>query len=205
MLGAALACFGLAALAGLILAVTSGWWLAVVGALAILAAWFYTGGPRPYGYRALGELSVFVFFGLVAVIGTAYVQTGSVSDGVLWTALGVGSLACAILVANNLRDIPTDEATGKRTLAVVMGSGGSRAFYSVLLAVAYSVVVVLMVTVTAWSILAAVSLPLARRALTVVRGGAAGPDLIPVLRDTGLTELVYAGGLLVGMLASHVV
>ena len=118
---AALAAFAVAAAAGLVLAALTTWWLVAVGAAAMLAAWFYTGGSRPYGYRALGEISVFVFFGLVATVGTAYVQVERVTVTAVAGGVGGGALACALLVVNNLRDIPTDSVTGKRTLAVVLG------------------------------------------------------------------------------------
>src|SRR5687768_13667892 len=118
---AAFVAFSVAAVAGLILAVTTAWWLVAVGVACIVAAWFYTGGTRPYGYAGLGELMVFVFFGLVAVVGTTYVQTETFELAALCAAVGIGALACAILVANNLRDIPTDREAGKRTLAVRLG------------------------------------------------------------------------------------
>jgi 1,4-dihydroxy-2-naphthoate octaprenyltransferase len=121
---AAFVCFGIAAAAGLVLAVTSAWWLVLVGAAALAAAWFYTGGAKPYGYRGLGEVAVFVFFGLVAVLGTTYVQAGRISSAALAGGVAVGALACAILVVNNLRDIHTDRVAGKRTLAVVTGGPG---------------------------------------------------------------------------------
>ncbi len=192
---AALAFLGLGALFGLALAATSSWWLVLVGAVAILAAWGYTGGSRPYGYRALGEVSVFVFFGLVAVLGTTFTQLGGINGVSVAGAIGVGSLACAILVANNLRDIPTDSATGKRTLAVVMGDARTRLFYVVLMVVAFVLVVAWCVTQTPWAVLALIGLPPALRATAVVRGGGAGPQLIPVLKDTGVAELLYAIGL----------
>ncbi len=197
---AAFVAFGIAGLAGLVLAATSSWWLLLVGAAAIVAAWFYTGGSHPYGYHGLGELFVFVFFGLVAVVGTAYVQTGEITVGLVLVGGGVGALACAILVANNLRDIPTDRVAGKRTLAVVLGDRGTRTLYVALLATAAALAVVVAVGETPWLLLGLVSLPLALRACRVVLRGAVGPQLIPVLRDTGLTELVYAAGLLVGYL-----
>ena len=115
---AAFLAFGVAGVAGLVLAATTAWWLVAVGACRVLAAWFYTGGSRPYGYLGLGEVMVFVFFGLVAVVGTTYVQTETFELPALYAAVGVGALACAILVVNNLRDIPTDTLAGKRTLAV---------------------------------------------------------------------------------------
>ena len=113
---AAFAAFGVAAVAGLVLAATTAWWLVAVGVVCVLAAWFYTGGDRPYGYLGLGEVMVFVFFGLVAVIGTTYVQTLTWEWPALYAGIGIGALACAILVANNLRDIPTDRVAGKTTL-----------------------------------------------------------------------------------------
>jgi 1,4-dihydroxy-2-naphthoate polyprenyltransferase len=194
--------FGVAGVAGLTLAATTSWWLVVVGAVAMAAAWFYTGGAVPYGYRALGEVSVFLFFGLVAVVGTSYVQTESVTAGAWWTGAGVGVLACAILVANNLRDIHGDSAVGKRTLAVVLGDRRSRVLYGVLLAAAAAALVAVGATVTWWVLLGLAALPLSLRALAVVRRGTTGPALIPVLRDTGLTELVYALGLLAGCVVS---
>jgi 1,4-dihydroxy-2-naphthoate octaprenyltransferase len=194
---AAFASFAVAAVAGLVLAVTTAWWLVAFGAVCIAAAWGYTGGSRPYGYRALGEVAVFVFFGLVAVIGTTYVQVERVTWAAVAGACAIGSLACALLVANNLRDIPTDRATGKRTLAVVLDDRRTRALYAALLAVPYALALALCV-VTWWSLLALLSLPLALRAVRRVRRGERGLGLLPVLRDTGLAELAYALALTVG-------
>ena len=123
---AAFLAFGVAAVAGLVLAATTAWWLVLVGAVCVLAAWFYTGGSKPYGYLGLGEVMVFVFFGLVAVIGTSYVQTEAWQASAAYAAVGIGALACAILVANNLRDIPTDRGSGKITLAVRLGDERTR-------------------------------------------------------------------------------
>jgi len=195
---AAFGCFGVAAVAGLVLAVTSGWWLVGVGAVAISAAWFYTGGSRPYGYRGLGELFVFCFFGLVAVCGTTYVQVGAVTGPSLVAGVAVGALACAILVANNLRDIPTDELAGKRTLAVVLGDRGTRWMYVALLVAGFVLLAVLAVR-TPTTALGLVALPLAVRAAGPVLAGAVGRDLVPVLRDTGLAELAWAAGVAVGL------
>ena len=195
---AAFAAFGVAALAGLVLCAVSSWWLVLVGVAAIAAAWTYTGGDRPYGYRALGELSVFVFFGLVAVLGTTYVQAGRLTWAAAGGAVAVGSLACAILVANNLRDVPTDRVVGKRTLAVVLGEPRTRTSYLVLVLVPY-VVALALTAVTPWTLLALASVPLAARAAGRVRGGAVGPALIPVLRDTGLAELAFAALLGLGL------
>jgi len=196
---AAFVCFGVAAVCGLVLAVTSAWWLVVVGGAAIVAAWFYTGGRRPYGYRGLGEVSVFVFFGLVAVVGTTYVQAQAVTWPSVLGGVGVGSLACAILVANNLRDIPTDREVGKRTLAVVLGDARSRGLFVALVLAAYAVAVVTAVVATPFALLAAASVPTALRSVRPVRVGANGARLVAVLRDTGLTELLYAVGLTAGL------
>jgi 1,4-dihydroxy-2-naphthoate polyprenyltransferase len=189
---AAYASFALAAVCGLVLALTTAWWLVALGAVAIGAAWFYTGGSRPYGYRALGEVSVFVFFGLMAVVGTAYVQTLRVTWPAVAGAVAIGSLTCAILVANNLRDIPTDTASGKRTLAVVLGDRQTRMLYAGLHVVAYALVVVLALTSTSWALLSLLALPLAARPVGQVLRGTGGRDLVAVLRDTGLAELAFA-------------
>ena len=185
---------------GLVLAVTTAWWLVAVGALAIVAAWFYTGGSRPYGYRGLGEVSVFVFFGLVAVVGTTYVQTESVPATSLLGGVGVGALACAILVANNLRDIPTDRVAGKMTLAVRLGDRNTRTWYAALVLVAAAALVALAGLTTWWALLGAVCALPAVPALRTVLGGATGPGLIPVLQGTGLAELAWALGAFAGLL-----
>lgn len=198
---AAFACFGVAAVAGLVLAATTAWWLVAVGAIALAAAWFYTGGSSPYGYRGLGEVSVFIFFGLVAVMGTAYVQMEEFSLAALWLGCGIGSLACALLVANNLRDIPTDEVAGKRTLAVRMGDARTRELFSSLHGAAFAFLVVAGLAIDTWWILGAlISLPLSIRAQAVVRSRATGPALIPALRMTGVVELLYAIGVFFGLL-----
>ena len=196
---AAFAAFGVAALAGLALAVTSSWWLVAVGAGAIAAAWFYTGGPRPYGYAGLGELFVFVFFGLVAVCGTTYVQVGRITGESLLVAVPVGFLACAILVANNLRDIPTDAATGKHTLAVRIGDSATRRLYAVLVLTSFAAPLVLAAGRHWWCLLAVAALPLAIPPVRIVTSGAAGRDLIAVLRDTGRLQLAYAVLLGIGL------
>ncbi|HEU5037482.1 MAG TPA: 1,4-dihydroxy-2-naphthoate polyprenyltransferase [Nocardioides sp.] len=189
---AAFLAFGVAGVAGLVLAATTAWWLVLVGLVSALAAWFYTGGSRPYGYLGLGEVMVFVFFGLVAVVGTTYVQTETWEWAALWAAVGVGALACAILVANNLRDIPTDTVAGKRTLAVLLGDRRTRALY-VLLVAAAAVAVALVAVATSWWALAGLGfLVLAGPACRTVLGGATGPGLIPVLQSTGLAELLWA-------------
>lgn len=189
---AAFLAFGVAAVAGLVLAATTAWWLVAVGLVSVLAAWFYTGGSKPYGYLGLGEVMVFVFFGLVAVVGTTYVQTETWEWAALDAAVGVGALACAILVANNLRDIPTDTVAGKRTLAVVLGDRRTRLLY-LLLVVLAAAAVVAVAAVTSWWVLVGLGfLALGVPATRTVLGGATGPGLIPVLQRTGLAELAWA-------------
>ncbi len=198
VLGAALASFAVAAVAGVALIATSGhWWLALVGAAAIAAAWFYTGGRRPYGYTGLGEVSVFVFFGLVAVLGTTYTQADRVTLGTVAAAVGVGALACALLVVNNLRDLDTDEDAGKRTLAVRVGATRTRQFYLVLLALPVACAVVAAVSTTWWALLAVPTAVLGIRPARVVASGATGRDLVAVLGGTGAYQLGF--GVLLGV------
>ena len=202
---AAWACFAIAALAGLALVlITREWWLLGVGALAVAAAWFYTGGSRPYGYCGLGELSVFVFFGLVAVVGTTYVQVGRVTAASVVSGVAVGCFACAILVANNLRDMRGDARSGKRTAAVYLGSRRTRILYLVLVTTAYALAIAIAVAGRAWAGLALLSAPLAVRAAAPVARRARGADLVPVLRDTAVTELVFAALLALGLAISGI-
>lgn len=189
---AAFLSFGVAGAAGLVLAATTAWWLVAVGAVCVVAAWYYTGGSRPYGYLGLGEVMVFVFFGLVAVVGTTYVQTTTWEQESLWAAVGIGALACAILVVNNLRDIPTDTVAGKRTLAVVLGGAGTRRLYAALVAVAALAVLALASATTPWVLLGLGFLLPALPGLRTVLSGATGPALVPVLQSTGVAELAWA-------------
>ncbi|TIC89264.1 1,4-dihydroxy-2-naphthoate polyprenyltransferase [Nocardioides sp. GY 10113] len=193
---AAFASFGVAAVAGLVIAATTAWWLLALGAVCVLAAWYYTGGSKPYGYLGLGEVMVFVFFGLVAVMGTTYVQTETLAGSLGWAAFaagsGIGALACGILVANNLRDIPTDTVSGKRTLAVRLGDARTRRFYVLLVALAAVAVVVVAGLTTWWALLGLGFLLPAAAGVRVVLSGAGGPGLIPVLQKTGVAELVWA-------------
>ncbi len=191
VLTAAVVCFGLAALAGLGLALVSAPWLIAVGVVCIAGAWFYTGGKKPYGYLGLGEVAVFVFFGLVAVLGTQYTQALRIDWVGLACAVAVGSLSSAVLVANNLRDIPTDEQSGKITLAVRLGDARTRVLFQALLAAALTMTLVLTLA-TPWCLVGLVAVLPAMRALRPVRGGGRGRELIPVLRDTGLTMLVWS-------------
>ena len=193
--------FGVGALAGVLIVVLSAqWWLLAVGAACITAAWYYTGGRKPYGYRGLGEVSVFVFFGLVATMGTAYVQTERWSWLALVAACGVGALAVALLVVNNLRDIPTDAAVGKLTLAVRLGDRGTRILYVALLASALGVVVVVSVGWTPAALLTLVAFIPVAPPIGAVVSGASGRELIPVLVATGQIQLVY--GLVLGIALS---
>ncbi|GAA4412529.1 1,4-dihydroxy-2-naphthoate polyprenyltransferase [Fodinibacter luteus] len=200
---AALLCFAAAAVVGLALVALSGAWLMLpLGGLAVLAAWRYTGGDNPYGYRGLGEVYVFVFFGLMATLGTEYTQSDAVSWFGLLAAVGVGAVASAILVANNLRDIPTDTEHGKRTLAVRLGDARTRDLYTALLT-ASVVALGLMAVVEPWALLGLVAAPLGWRAVRTVRAGTTGGGLVPVLAATGLYEVAYAAltalGVVVGV------
>ncbi|MGW4478987.1 1,4-dihydroxy-2-naphthoate polyprenyltransferase [Rhodococcus triatomae] len=187
---AAFACFGVAAVAGLALAVTSAWWLVLVGAGCIVGAWYYTGGTKPYGYSGFGEIAVFVFFGLVAVLGTQFVQAERVDWSGLVSAIAIGSFSSAVLVANNLRDIPTDTESGKVTLAVRLGDARTRILHLVLVAVPFVMTLVL-VARTPWVLLGLLALPLAAKANAPVRSGAQGMALIPALAATGAAMLVW--------------
>ena len=197
---AALVSFLVAGVAGLALAIAVGWELLVVGALAIAAGWFYTGGPRPYGYLGLGELFVFVFFGIVATTGSAYVQEESLSGLALAASVPVGLLATALLVVNNLRDIPGDTASGKRTLAVRLGDRRTRWFYVGLLVGAVIMVpVVAAVAGRAGAALALAAVPLGRRPVIAVLGCARGGQLVPVLGETGRVQLAFGALLALGL------
>jgi 1,4-dihydroxy-2-naphthoate octaprenyltransferase len=191
VLTAAVVSLAVGATAGLALAIVSQPWLIAIGAACIAGAWLYTGGSKPYGYSGLGEVAVFVFFGLVAVLGTQYTQAMRIDwvGGAL--AVATGALSSAVLVANNLRDIPTDKESGKITLAVRLGDARTRRLYQVLVALAFVLTLVLMLA-TPWCAVGFVAAPLAVRAARPVRGGLGGKDLIPVLRDTGLTMLVWS-------------
>ncbi|WP_456826511.1 1,4-dihydroxy-2-naphthoate polyprenyltransferase [Cellulomonas sp. P5_E12] len=196
--GAAFASFGVAALLGLTLVLLTGqWWLLAVGAAAILAAWGYTGGRRPYGYRGLGEVGVFVFFGLVAVLGTTYTQADELSWPAWVGAVSVGMLACALLMANNLRDVPTDALVGKRTLAVRLGENRSRRVYAVLVILPVLLGGIVCAFASVWTLIVLVLLaPSVVLAVTVLLG-ARGRALVPVLAGTGLLELAF--GVLLGV------
>ena len=188
---AALISFAVAASAGLILAARTTWLLILIGALALVAAWTYTGGPKPYGYLALGEASVFIFFGLVATMGTYFVQVESLSREVFLGSIAMGAFACAILVLNNLRDREKDALVGKQTLAVILGDENTRNLYRWLIFSAYAVVAILSFS-SLYFILVIASLPLASRLVRRVTGGAENRELIPLLAQTGRLQVIYA-------------
>lgn len=196
---AAIAAFAVGATAGLALAAVSGlWWLVPVGITAVAAGWLYTGGPRPYGYAGLGEIFVFVYFGVVAVVGTAASQTGGITVLAVVASLPVGLWACAILIANNLRDIPTDRTVGKNTLAVRLGDRRTRILF-VAVVVSGFVTVLAMASYTPWVLLALLAVFPAIRPTRAVTSGATGRDLVPALAGTGITLLVGGLGLGLGL------
>jgi len=207
---AALVAFGIAALAGLALAAATTWWLLLVGAVCFAAGWLYTGGPKPYGYYGFGELFVFVFFGLVATVGSAFVQTEWRPwplPGLPWVvwpcAVAVGCLATALLVTNNLRDIPTDTVAGKKTLAVRIGDQPTRILYVVLMIIPYLLLPVIAgLGRRPWALLAFAALFVAQKPLLLVLQGVKGPGLIAVLAGTGRVQLVYGVLLSVGLFLS---
>jgi 1,4-dihydroxy-2-naphthoate octaprenyltransferase len=195
---AAFAAFGVAAVAGLALTVAVGPQLLVVGALSIAAGWFYTGGPRPYGYAGLGELFVFVFFGLVATVGSAYVQTGHLHRLEFAAAVPVGLLAVGLLVVNNLRDIPGDSVAGKRTLAVRLGDARTRMLYAGCVVVAFVSLLVVAVE-RMGALFGLLALPLAGAPVRRVLRGAKGPKLIAVLGETGRLQLALGALIAAGI------
>jgi 1,4-dihydroxy-2-naphthoate octaprenyltransferase len=202
VLAAALGCFAAAAVLGLTLVLaTRAWWILPVGAAAIAAAWFYTGGKSPYGYRALGEVAVFVFFGVVPVTGTAFVQTEQLSWAALVASIPVGLLSCSMLVVNNLRDVNTDGRSGKRTLAVVLGAERTRRLYAACLVVPLAIAVA-MTPVAPLAALAVLSGPLAIVPVKTVLHGAVGPALIGVLQQTGKLQLAYGLLFTIGLAVS---
>ena len=196
---AAFLAFGVAGAAGLALAAAAGWWLLAVGAASFLAGWFYTGGPRPYGYAGFGELFVFVFFGLVATVGSTYVQRESFTGLSFAVAVPVGLLATALLVVNNLRDIPTDSVTGKHTLAVRLGAKRTRILYLVLMTAPFVALPFIAGLSRVGAVLAYVALPSARTPVQTVLEGAEGRDLIAVLGRTGKVQLLFGVLLAIGL------
>ncbi|MGD0063218.1 MAG: 1,4-dihydroxy-2-naphthoate polyprenyltransferase [Streptosporangiaceae bacterium] len=195
---AAFGFFGVAGAAGLALAAVTSWWLLAVGAGCIAAAWLYTGGPKPYGYHGLGEVFVFVCFGVVAVAGTAYVQMRELSWLALAASVPAGLLACALLMVNNLRDIRNDTVAGKRTLAVLLGDARSRLGYVLMLLVPFGIAV-LLAFFRPLALLTVAALPLARIPVRSVRAGASGPALIKALGETGRLQLAFGIAFTIGL------
>ena len=189
---AAFIAFGVAGVAGLSLAFMTTFWLLLVGACAIVAAWTYTGGPRPYGYAGLGEVFVFVFFGIVATVGTQYVMSESFTAAGWVASIAVGAYACALLVVNNLRDIPGDTEVGKRTLAVKMGDARTRQFFAVLVVLATASIVWVGVITHPVAMAGLVGVIATRPALNDIAKGLKGKSLIPVLGAVGRAQLILA-------------
>jgi 1,4-dihydroxy-2-naphthoate octaprenyltransferase len=191
---AAIGAFTVAAAAGLALSLAVDWRLLLVGAACLLAGWLYTGGPRPYGYLGLGEVFVFVFFGLVATIGTVYVETGRITALSILMGCGVGFLATAVLVLNNLRDIDTDAAAGKRTLATRLGRHNTRILLVVLVAAAFAVPIVVFLTMLASVTVMAMhfGIPIASVPVRTAFASTSPPELVRALKRMAAAELAYA-------------
>ena len=196
--------FGLAVLAGVYLVVVAGWQLLLVGAASILAGVAYTGGPKPYGYEGLGEVFVFLFFGIVAVAGSFFVQVKALHWEAFALAVPVGLLAAAILVVNNVRDVDSDRRAGKRTLAVRMGRDRTRSMFAAVVYLAYLLTPItwLFGPVDAWVMLPWLTLPLAARVVATVRNHADGPSLNGALAGTGMLQLAFCALLSAGLLLS---
>lgn len=186
---AAMLSFAIACIAGLFLAAISSWWILIVGAISVLAAWSYTGGHAPYGYRGFGELSVFIFFGVVATVGTYYVQTLKFSAPVFAASVSLGSLSCALLAINNIRDLSQDAQVGKKTLAVRLGDSNSRRFFILLLVLPY---IFAPLTGNPLAFLTLATAPQALAIAREVRAGVSGEALIPLLGRTGQLQLHFA-------------
>ena len=188
---AAFISFATACIAGTLLSINTTLWLILVGLISVLAAWGYTGGKKPYGYLGFGEFSVFIFFGLVATIGSYYVQTQQINWQIVLLSIPIGSLSCAILVINNLRDRPLDEMAGKRTLAVKLGDQKTRFFYAFLLLIT-QLSLLLAIGINRQIAVVMICLPLAYKALMQVLRGAKEEELISVLGKTARVQLITA-------------
>ena len=197
---AAFISFAVAAVAGLALAAMTSWWLIAIGLAAILAAWGYTGGKNPYGYIGLGELFVFIFFGVVATVGTYYVQTEVITADSLLISIPMGTFACALLAINNIRDRALDAPAGKKTLAVRLGDRKARGFFALLIALGYAATIALM---NPWALLTLLTLPIAISLVRGVLGQAQGRELIPLLAKTGQLQLLFSILLSLALVLSH--
>lgn len=193
---AAILSFSVAAMAGLVLALATSLWLIALGAISIIAAWGYTGGKNPYGYKGLGEISVFLFFGVIATVGSYYVQTEKVTLQSVVTSLPMGALACALLAVNNLRDRAKDALVSKRTLAVRLGDYKARIMYGALLMSAH---LFALLTFKPWTVLTLLALPLSASLIRKVMQGVSGAELIPILGKTGKLQLIFAALFAVGL------
>jgi 1,4-dihydroxy-2-naphthoate octaprenyltransferase len=198
---AAFVSFGVAAVAGLVLSLVVNPWLLLVGVAAIAAAWLYTGGPKPYGYLGLGEVMVLVFFGFVATVGSAYVQVKDVPSAAWWGSLVVGLFACAILLANNVRDVPTDAVTGKRTLAVRLGATTARRMFVACYVGSFASVAIIGIS-QPWALLGLLALPLAVTPVRTILTRHDPPSLVQVLVATSKLEVVVAVLVSVGLCLS---
>ena len=196
---AALICFALASVLGLILAIRVSWWLIAVGALSILAAWTYTGGKRPYGYLGFGEISVFLFFGLVATMGSYVVQSHHLTWASLLVSLPVGALSCSLLAINNLRDLPKDLLVGKKTLAVRLGDKRARRLFISLLFGAH-LAALFASFITPWAPITLLFIPITAQVVKAIRGGASGAQLIPMLGQVGKLQLFLSTSLALALL-----
>lgn len=195
VLAVALSFFALSAIAGVVIVfLTGAWWMLAIGAVAIVAAWFYTGGRRPYGYAGLGEVMVFIFFGLVATLGTTYVQTGTFSQESLFGGVGIGLISCAVLVVNNIRDIATDTQAGKKTLAVRMGRTPSAVLFCILMLIPFGIVIYVGLFYTA-ALLTLFALLAALPACLITVMGKTPQEYILALKLSSLTGLLYGLGL----------
>ena len=188
---ASLISFLIAAIAGFVLALTISPWLFLVGAASIWAAWGYTGGKKPYGYFGFGELSVFIFFGLVATVGSYYIQTEQFNWQIFLLALPVGTFSCAILAINNLRDLPQDKLVGKRTMAVRIGEKNTRVFFMLLLVTA-QVTALAAASISSLALITLICAPITYRVVRQVLNGAVGTELIEVLSKTAKLQLLMA-------------
>lgn len=198
---AAFASLGVGAVCGLILAIATAWWLVLIGAVCIAGAWFYTGGKRPYGYLGFGEIAVFVFFGPVAVLGTQFVAAGAIDGVGVGCAVAVGSLSSGVLIANNLRDIPTDAESGKITLAVRLGDRNTRVFYVLMCAIPVVVSITLAFAAPAAAAGLLAVIPLVAPVKIITRG-TQGRGLIPVLALTGMAMLAWSVATAIGLALS---
>lgn len=197
---AAFISFGIGAVAGFALAMMSSWWLIAVGLTSILAAWGYTGGKNPYGYIGLGELFVFIFFGVVATVGTFYVQTERITLDSILASIPMGAFACALLAINNIRDRALDAPAGKKTLAVRLGDRKARYFFVLLIALGYTAALSIG---SVWILLTLITLPIAVKLSRGVLGDSQGRDLIPYLAKTGQLHLLFAIIFSASLVLSH--